>query len=270
MIVISSGFQGSEYPLTHGRVCWNWYRDGTVSSAGASGFPQVNALPPRTDTAWRPASLPATWTSTFPDARDISFIGIAKHDLGTQNATINIQYRVGGVTQSFPGAGALTPQDDNPILLLTVPTAADLISITVTAADSEPTISVIMIGLADEWPQPFTWPGRPITEGDQIRFENTIAVNGNWLGRSVASDGLGFELQMDHASEEWRQTKLKAFKAYANGNDAAFFIAPRPNDYPEEVSYAWATNVVTGARSMPNKSVSTSVTLSCQGLRPYV
>jgi len=124
------------------------------------------------------------------------------------------------------------------------------------------------VGLADAWPRPFVWDGRPITEGDQISFENTIAVTGNWLGRSVVSDGLQFELTMMHAPEEWRQTRFKRFKRYANGENAAFFIAARPEDYPDELAYAWATNVVTADRAMPNKRVSTSVTLTCQGLRP--
>ena len=267
-VVIATGFTGTDYDLKHGRVCYEWFRDGTPhGTTAASGFAAVNALPPRSDSAWRPTAIPATWRLTYPTARNVSFVGISKHDFGTLNATIAIDYLVGTTWTAFPGADALTPADDTPILLLTALTNVEGVRVRITAADDEPTVSIIMVGLADEWPRPFVWTGQPITEGDRIGFENTIAVTGNWLGRSVVSDGLQFGVEMNHVTEAWRQTDFQAFKAYANGEDAAFFIALRPLDYPDELAYAWATNVVTASRAMPNKRISTSVSLQCQGLR---
>ena len=267
-VVIATGFTGTTYGLKHGRVCYDWGRDGTATATtAAAGFAAVNALPPRTDSAWKPTAIPATWTLTYPTARDVSFVGIAKHDLATTNATIAIEYLVGSTWAAFPGAGALQPADNTPILLLTAVTVATGVRVRITSAFEPPAISVIMVGTADEWPRPFVWTGQPITEGDRIGFENTLAVTGNWLGRSVVSDGLQFGVEMNHVTEAWRQTNLKAFKAYANGEDAAFFIAHRPLDYPNELSYAWATDVVTANRSTPNKAISTAVAMRCQGLR---
>jgi len=269
-VVIATGFTGTDYDLKHGRVCYEWFRDGTPhGTTAASGFAAANALPPRSDSAWRPTAIPATWRLTYPTARNVSFVGISKHDFGTLNATIAIDYLVGTTWTAFPGADALTPADDTPILLLTAITNVEGVRVRITAADDEPTVSIIMVGLADEWPRPFVWTGQPITEGDRIGFENTIAVTGNWLGRSVVSDGLQFGVEMNNVTEAWRQTTFKAFKAYANGEDAAFFIALRPLDYPDELAYAWATNVVTATRAMPNKRISTSVSMQCQGLRPH-
>jgi hypothetical protein len=270
-VVIATGFTGTNYPLTHGRVCWEWYTDGTPSaSTAAAGFGADLALPPRTDNAWRPTAVPATWTLTYPDARDVSFVGIAKHDLGTLGATIAVEWYDGSVWAAFPGASALTPADDSPILLLTAVTEVEGVRVRVTSTtDSEvPTISVIMVGLADEWPRPFQWTGQPITEGDRIRFENTIAVTGNWLGRSKVADGLAFDVTMNHATETWRQTAFADFKEYANGEDAVFFIALRPGDYPAEVAYAWAVEPVTAVRSLRNRQASTTVNMALQGLRP--
>jgi len=270
-VVIATGFTGATYGLKHGRVCYEWYSDGTATgTTAAAGFAAVNALPPRTDSSWRPTAIPATWTLAYPTARNVSFVGIAKHDLGTLNATVAVEYSTGGGWTAFPGAGALRPADDTPILLLTAVTSASEVRLRITAADDEPTMSIIMVGLADEWPRPFVWTGQPITEGDRIGFENTIAVTGNWLGRSVVSDGLQFGVDMNNVAESWRQTEFKAFKAYANGENAAFFIALRPLDYPDELAYAWATDVVTASRAAPNKQLSTSVSMQLQGLRPNV
>jgi len=269
-VVIETGFAGNTYPLSHGRVCWEWYKDATPSATTSeAGFPAANAVPPRTDNAWRPTEVPATWTLTFAVAESpVSFVGIAKHDLGSLNATIAVEYDIGGVWTAFTGAGALQPEDDNPILLLVEEIDCDAVRVRITAADDNPTISVIMVGEADEWPRPFQWIGQPITEGDRIRFENTIAVTGNWLGRSIAAQGIQFSVTMNYVPETWRQTGFADFKTYANGIDAVFFIALRPGTYPKEVAYAWATDVVTAERAMPNKKISTAVEMNCQGLRP--
>lgn len=274
-VFIETGFTGDTYPLTHGRVCWNWHNNGTISaSTEASGFPAENAMPPRTDSAWRPTSLPgsaAYWINNYTSSREVGFIGIAKHDLGTQNATIQVQYKAVGAGSftNYTGLGSVQPEDDSPLLFLVDPDLVDGIGINISAADGNPTIGVIMAGVADEWPRKFTWTGFPITEGDRRTFRNNISQTGNWLGRSVQDDGLQFELTMDYATEAWRQGDFQLFKAYANGEDAAFFIAPRPGTYPDEVAYAWATDVVTAERTMATTAASTSVTLRCQGLRPY-
>jgi hypothetical protein len=267
-VFLATGFTGNTYGLKSPRFCWNWFRDGIVSATTeADGFPAINALPPRTDNSWRPTVLPATWTITYPFERDVSFVGIARHDLGTLNATIAIEYFDGSVWTAFPGASAIQPEDDSALLFLCEETTCEAVRVTVSSADDEPTITVIMVGLADEWPQPVTWPGRPITEGDRIRFENTLSVSGNWLGRSIVAEGTSFDVTMMHATEQWRQTSFAAFKAYANGQEGTFFVALRPLDYPKEVAYAWASDVVTASRMMPNKRVSTQVEISCQGLR---
>jgi hypothetical protein len=274
-IFIETGFTGDTYPLTHGRVCWNWHNAGTIAaSTEASGFAAENALPPRTDSAWRPTSLPgsaAYWVQNFATSREIGFIGIAKHDLGTQNATIQVQYKAVGAGSytTYPGFSSIQPKDDSPLLFLVDPDLVDGFGINISAADDNPTISVIMGGIADEWPRPFVWTGQPITEGDRRTFRNNISMTGNWIGRSVQNDGLQFDLTMNNASETWRQGDFQDFKAYANGEDAAFFVAPRPGAYPDEVAYAWLTSVATASRERPNAANSTSVTLSCQGLRPY-
>jgi len=269
-VYVSTGYQGTAYPLTHGRLCWDATVGPITASTAADGFAAANAATVRTDSAWRPTATPASWSNAFAAATEISFIGIAKHDLGTQNATLSIEGDPEGATGwvVIPGLGSVQPGDDTPLLFLFPEGSYEAIRVRVTAADGNPTISVIRAGRAQEWPRPFVWTGQPITESDQISFENTLAVTGNWLGRSIASDGLSFSLTMNNATETWRQTDFAAFKAYANGEDAAFFVAPRPGSYPDEIAYAWATDVVTADRAMPNRRISTSVTLNCRGLRP--
>jgi hypothetical protein len=266
-VLIETSFTGNTYPLNHGRVCWQRLSGTITATTEAAGFAAANAGTVRTDSYWQPTALPANWVLTFAAATDVSFIGIARHDLGTQNATVNLQYFDGTDWVNFPGLFNIMPDDDAPILALMSTREVEAVRVRILAADGNPTIGVISVGLADEWPRPFTWVGQPITEGDQKQFENTVSVGGNWLGRSATDRGLQFELTMQHASEAWRKTDFQAFKAWANGEGAAFFIAARPDDYPNELAYAMCGDVVTASREIPNKAVSTAVTLRCMGVK---
>jgi hypothetical protein len=67
--------------------------------------------------------------------------------------------------------------------------------------------------------------------------------------------------------ESWRQGEFKAFKAHANGEVATFFLAHRSADYPDELAYAWLTATATMSRTIPKRSISGSVSLSCRGYR---
>lgn len=268
-VYIEDSFAGSERPLTHGRICYQ-REAGTITTSGAAaGFPAVNAGTLRTDSGWRPDALPATWVLTFAAPAVVSYIGIAKHDLGSLGAVFSLEYDIGAGFVAYPGMSGRTATDDKPILFLALPRAVDAIRLTVTSADAVPTISVISAGEADEMPRPFVWTGQPITEGEQIAYEDTRSQTGNWLGRSVQSQGLQFSLTMQNVSEAWRQTTWAAFKVWANGEGAAFFIAARPGGYPDEVAFAWTNQNPRANRSTPNKAISTEISLNCQGLLTY-
>lgn len=270
-VVIETGFTGNTYPLTHGRVCWERRTGGTISATTeASGFAAVNAGNIRTDSAWRPTGTTLErWERAFGNAQNVSFLGIAKHDIGTQLGTVDVQVQLAGSGTWTTIAGSSTsPTDNNPLLFLFETVSVDAIRIRVSGLAAAPTIGVIACGVADEWPQRFRWTGTPITEGDQTSFENNVTNTGAWVGRSRRSDGLAFELTMNHASETWRAGDFADFKEYVNGDEAAFFIASWPGKYPKEVSFAWPERVVTAERAMANATISTSVTLQCRGLRP--
>lgn len=137
----------------------------------------------------------------------------------------------------------------------------------INSADGNPTIATIAGGAVQEWPRKAVWTGTPITEGDRITFANNTSDTGVLVGRTVVSDGLEFQVTVNNLSETFRTGDFADFKAYANGEDALFFIAPRPGDYPDEVAYAWATDVVRMTRDTPNNRVSGSVTLNLMGHR---
>ena len=267
-VLIETDFVGVDHNLTHGRICYRRAPGTITTSSAAAGFPAVNAGTLRTDSAWRPTALPATWRLNCDPDEDVSYIGIAKHNLGSLNAVFSLQYASGAGDVTFPGMTDISVDNDKPILLLCNTRSVESVRILITSADAMPTIAVISAGVAMEMPRPFVWTGQPITEGEQVAFEDTRSQTGNWLGRSVQSTGLQFSLTMQNASEYWRKTTWQDFKAWANGEGAAFFVAARPC-YPEEVAYAWMNDTARASRGRPNKTNSTELTLNCQGLMTY-
>ncbi len=272
-VYIETGFNGDNYPLTHPRI--GYVRRGAANAAAsseASGFAAVNAGTVRTDSAWRPTSLPgsaANWNIVFNSPRTVGYFGVAKHDLATQNAEIRLQTTSdGGATwDGINGFEAITPTDNSAILFLFDPVTVDGIRLRINSADDNPTIATMGTGEVMEWPQPCTWTGTPITEGDQITFSVNRTDTGNWVGRTKVSDGLQYAMAIENLSETFRSGDFADFKAYANGEDATFWVASRPGDYPDEVAYAWALDVVRMERARPNATNAGAVTLNLQGLR---
>lgn len=268
-VLIETNFVGNDRNLTHGRICYQRTAGTITASTAAAGFPAANAGTVRTDSGWRPTALPATWTTTYAAPEAISYIGIAKHYLGSLGAVFSLEYDEGAGFVAFAGMSGVSVDNDKPILFLCRARNVDAIRLTVTSADAMPTISVISAGVADEMPRPFVWTGQPITEGEQVAFEDTRSQTGNFVGRSIQSQGLQFSLTMQNASECWRQSTWQDFKRWANGEGAAFFVAARPCHYVEEVAFAWMNDTARASRSRPNKRNSTEVTLNCQGLMTY-
>lgn len=266
--VLEAEFVGNTYNTDHPRTCHKRAVGTATATTEASGFSASFANSPRLDNFWQPTALPATWTLTLDANETVSYFGIAAHDLGTQNAAIKVEYKLdAGSWTELNFGGDHEPEDNSAILFLFDMLEVSEIRLTVVSADAVPTIGVIATGIADEWPRKSVWTGTPITESDNISFANNSSDTGVLIGRTRVSDGLKFQVSINNLSEDWRKSTFKSFKAYANGEGAAFFIATRPGDYPEEVAYAWSNNVVMMSRDTPNKRVSGSVALDLMGYR---
>lgn len=270
-VVIETGFTGITYDLTHLRIGWRRITGTATASSAAAGFAASNANTVRTDSAWRSDSLPgsaATWTLTFDADADVSYVGIAGHDLGTQNATVEIEVSDGLGGWDAVAGSSVSPVNDDVILWLFDTVNTDAIRLTISVADDDPTIAVVSAGAVTEWPRRAVWTGTPITESDTVTFVNNLSDTGNWLGRTRTQTGQEFSVQVNNLPETWRVGELPDFKAHANGEDATFFIALRPGDDPNELAYAWSTDTVMATRDRNNRPISGSITLKCMGHKP--
>jgi len=267
-VVVQEEFFGINYDLEHPRLCWDREAGTATATTEAAGFSASFANSVRLDNFWQPTAVPATWTLTLDADAEVSYLGIAAHNLAAQAATVKVEYKLGaGSWTEIDFGGDHEPADNDPILFLFGAIEMSAIRVTIVTADAAPTIGVIGAGAVDEWPRKAVWTGTPITEGDNLSFTNNSSDTGVMLGRTLTSDGLSFQVTVNNLPEDWRRAGFKAFKAYANKGQSLFFIATRPAYYPDEVAFAWSSETVMMSRETPNRRLSGTVNLNLMAYR---
>lgn len=233
--------------------------DITASSA-APGFDAAFAADPSTIMFWRPTSLPATWDLEFA-AADVSYVGIAAHDLASVGATVTVQVDEGA---GFETVTSHAPADNSPILFLLAEREAVAVRLQFTGAGAVPTIGIIMIGEATAFPQRAAYVGRKDFQ-DQIAEEFTTnqSDGGNFLGRYVARRRQAVNLSVSHLSEDWKADVLDDLIGYLTHYPG--FVADRPLSAPKSVIFGYLAEKPIPERNIPNRAASVSVSMDFIG-----
>ena len=79
----------------------------------------------------------------------------------------------------------------------------------------------------------------PITLSAKTEYRNSVSETGQWLGRSIARQGTETEYSFTLVDDLWYRENFQPFVESAKTNP--FFIAWRPDLYPDEVAYVWTT-----------------------------
>jgi hypothetical protein len=264
-VILAPAFSGIAYPLDHPRIGWRSIAGTAITSGAQAGYPAANALDVRTAIAWCPDAVPA-WVGVNAGATvQVNYCGIAGHDLGTRGAVIAID--------RWNGAAWVTVIADRPIasndaiMILMLPFETTQVRLRIVSATGIPRIGHVRFGRVTEVPQKTDFAGTtPISERRTYEYDTLRANNGAFLGRSIVSTGLQFTLSVQYVSEDWRRTEWAEFRDYANKGNATFFIADRPQSYPEDVAYAWSNEAMSASRGMANKRISGEFTLQCEAL----
>lgn len=246
------------------RIIWDKIAGEVAASSEDALYEAILADQPQTYTAWRPEAVPATWSITPVSPVPVDSCAIGCHNLGSSGATVFVEYFDGA---DWIEAATATPTDDSAILFLFAEVAAaDAWRIRITGAIAE--IGVIMFASAMVFPKGAQFaPGLPITEAEQYEYNVNKTDGGDWAGRSLISNGLQFSVTINNLSETFAAGDWAEFRRHANEGDATFFIAPKPLAYPKEVAYAWSNETIRASRNTPNKAITRSVDLNCQGYR---
>lgn len=224
------------FPLTHARIGYRTIctADNVVASSQAAGCPAEDAVNIFTNEYWKPAVMPATWTVDAGVAVDSNYIGIAAHTLGSSGVTVKIHSSTDAEvwTERF----SFAPANNATIMLLYGTVSARYWRLTVSGATA-PRIGVIYIGEALEMMRPIYGGHGPLTLCRNTTIYNQLTEGGQFNGRSVVRGGLGTTFSWKNLDPDWYRQYFDPFVEAAIRTP--FFIAWRPQRYPNEVGYVW-------------------------------
>lgn len=269
MIHIASGHIGSEYALDHPRFAFHKWAGTYAATNSAAGFNVSWLGDGETWSQWQAGASGVTVTLTFSEARTVSYIGIAAHDLDLAGSTITLQVNTGAGFANVPGLVDLPVADDSAILLLLAP--IDVLGVQVLiSGTTAPTIGVLQAGIAMELPRRCTYTALPISESEQTTYRHTQSIKGNVLGTTVEAAELSFGISVSNLSEDWRAASgvasWQALTAHVrNGNP--LFVASRPSGYTDDVAYGVAAERPRFNRAIPNRNIAGQFELQFLGYK---
>lgn len=269
MIYIASGHIGAEYALDHPRFAFHKWAASYAASSTAAGADVAWLGDGETWSQWRAGSQNATVTLTYSEARAVSYVGIAAHDLDLAGSTITLQVNAGEGFANVPGLVDLPVADDSAILLLLAP--IDVLGVRIVISGSNAaTIGVLQAGISMELPRRCTYTALPISESDQTTYQHTQSIKGNILGTSVEAAELSFGISVSHLSEDWRAASgvasWKALTVHVRNGDP-LFVASRPSGYADDVAYGVAAERPRFNRAIPNRNISGQFELQFLGYK---
>lgn len=217
---------------------------GVVAISETTNEPATNIANPSTNLIWKSAVLTEQFvTSTFTTGAEIDYVGVARHNFGSNAIGVTIEGLPIGGNPATDWAVLVATQllaDDSPALFRFAPTYVDAIRLRLAASSVVPQAGILFSGalLALSCGVP---PGHvPITYGRTTQKLAPRAQNGDYLGQVLMTGGLNSNIEQRNIDPAWYRTNLEPFRAASPGQ--TFFWAWDPQDYPSEVGYCWVTN----------------------------
>ena len=241
-IIITTAYVLSAAPDSNNpHIAWQTWVRGllapaiTVSSEVASG-PKDAVLRPDTFEYWEASALPATLTLDFGSAKDVDYIGIAAHTIGTNAATLKVEHSPDNAAWT-QFASDLAPVTDAPIMLLDASISRRYWRVTLTGAGNVPRLAVLQIGKVLLVQRAIYAGHSPAVLARDTKLQQNMSDTGQFLGQYIRRQGVNGRISLKNLKAGWYRANFDLFVKSAR--QFPFFIAWRPVDYPLEVAYGW-------------------------------
>jgi len=250
-VQFSSGYTlpGGDAPLTHARIAHaeNWISGAILASSTDASEIYAAEAPGNSFLfeKWRPAALPASW-STWPGAAvDLDYCVIAAHNFASAGVEFSIELNLGAGFVSV-GLDGLTVSDAAPIFLVFEPATAIAARVTFSDAGGIPAVGFVRFGRALQMEQRTRFPGRtPFALAARRVMTGQQSVAGAPLARTEIRQGMQLGFTWSNLSEDFVTATLPGFLDAIERD--LFVIAERPDTHPDDVALCW----ISGARPRP-------------------
>lgn len=272
-VIIGDAYTGTTEPIENARVCYQAHAATAAASGSATGTDPAWVIDGETWSVWEGDAATVTLTLDFgATALTVDYIGIGAHTLGSTGADVQVQFQLtdGGAWTTPSDISSHSPTDDSAILFLFEPRDVFGVRLSMSGGSAAPKIAVFQSGEALEFPRKALFTGLPISESEQIRYRHMQSVRGDVIGRAVEGAHLEFEVTVQNLAETFRTASgspsWSGFKDHTK-DTGPFFVASKPEDYPDDVAYARAVERPRFERAIPNRAISGVTTISCIGYR---
>jgi hypothetical protein len=247
MIIIPQAFllsQDTAAPLTHSRIGYQTFTRGalasqvTVSSQTATG-PADAPLRPDTYEFWQASAIPATWQINLGSVKDIDYVGIAGHTIGTAGGAIKVEYSING-TDWVLFSSEVAPANDAPLLFLDEEVSALHVRLTLSLSAIAPQIAVIYIGKALAMQRAIYGSHTPITMSRETVLKRALSRGGRFLGQNYMRSGVKTDASFRNLKADWIRSDFDPFVLSARR--FPYFFGWRPQTYPNEVGFVWTND----------------------------
>lgn len=274
-LIISSNLtltSSDEVVLTLDHPVIGWQSIATVNNVSATtsdvNFPVSNLVNPATHLAWMVggAFSPAIYeyvTVVTGTTDFIDYVAIAKHNLGSLGVAVTVGYFD---TSSPPVWHDLTTEqtlaNDSPAIFRFTAQSLTTISIRMGPTSLLAKIAVAYVGKLLVLPRKIYQGLVPITYGRIAKVTNGKSEAGQFLGRIVTQEFVKDTIPLSLIDPTYFRDHIADF--LVDSKERPFFIAWRPQTYPDEVGYCHMTNDPVPINEAPHGLV--AMTLEMTGI----
>lgn len=236
-------------------------RRSVAATSELDTHPAVAMGNPSTAEYWSAtSSADQTITAQLTAPVEVSYLGIARHNLATAGASVRISLLVEEVwVQALPD---FVPASDSVIFARFVPQMATSVRVQVIGASIAPRIAVLSAGPLLLLQRNIYVGHTPITMGRDSEVSTGISESGQFQGRIVTRVSHSTSVSMSNLWPDWYRTHMDPFVRASI--ELPFFFAWRPSDYPLETGYCWMRETPRPTNQSNNGMM--EVTLSMQGI----
>ena len=189
--------------------------------------------------AWEAAASGAQWieirTST---AEMVDYVGIACHNLASANSPFRLQY--------LTDTGWANAMDEfmlpynSPFMYEFDPVISNRFRFQILDSRFNPFVGILFVGQIMHFERGVFVGHAPAPYSKMDEILNSESEGGQFLGRSIISEGAGTNIDLSHLSSDYLRSTWVSFQEHARLRP--FFFSWNPVWYPYEVIYGWGTS----------------------------
>lgn len=255
MIYLSPALQLAPYNIDANNPRVGWHNIATADNLSADeeadGYPVANLANQQTYplARWKGESTAEQYVYVTASATNLDYWGIARHNLGTTGATVQLEGSDDGVTW-VPISLEVSPGNDKAVMLVFTPVSYQRWRLHITPGSAAPEIAVFNLGTVLTMQRRIYVGHTPIRFGRQRTSVTGRSEAGQFMGRRTRREFLASGAEFKNLTPDWVRAYLDPFLEASA--ELCFFWAWRPGDYPQEIAFAWMEGNPAVSNQSPN------------------